>query len=63
MAFDLVDVAENGWGLTPAMAAERRDVRDDLILIDQLGPAFTRLAVRLRLDDTGLQDHRHNPAS
>ena len=53
MAFDLVDVAENAWGLTPAMAAGgRREVRDDVILIDQVGPASVRLAIRLLVGDS-----------
>lgn len=49
MTFDLVDVAENGWGLTPGMTVARREVMDDLILIDSQGPVFFRLALRLRL--------------
>ena len=56
MAFDLVDVAENAWGLTLAFPAERREVRDDFILIDQVGPASTRLAIRLRLSDSEIDE-------
>jgi len=46
--FDLVDVAENGWGLVPSLATIRREVAPDLILIDQLGTASFRLALRNR---------------
>jgi GNAT superfamily N-acetyltransferase len=46
MTFDLVDIAENGWGLTPAMVVKRREIQDDLILLDQQGPASFRMALR-----------------
>ena len=48
MGFDLVDVAENGWGLTSALPVKRREVADDLILIDEQGTASFRLALRNR---------------
>ena len=50
MELDLVDVAENGWGLLPSLAAIRREVEPELILIDQLGSASFRLALRNRFD-------------
>ncbi len=48
MTYDLVDVAENGWGMTPGLVVERHEVADDLILIDQKGPAAFRMALRNR---------------
>jgi GNAT superfamily N-acetyltransferase len=57
MPVDLVDVAENASGLTPGIAVERRQVRPEMILIDQLGPASMRLVVRLRLGQRGVDDH------
>lgn len=56
MAFDLVDVAENGWGLTVAMVVERREIADDLILVDQKGPATFRMALRNRFAVRELDD-------
>jgi hypothetical protein len=37
MSFDVVDVAENGWGLMPALVTLRREVTPELILLDQPG--------------------------
>lgn len=54
MMLDLVDVAENGWGLTPALWVERREIADDLILVDQLGPDTFRMALRNRFAADGL---------
>jgi GNAT superfamily N-acetyltransferase len=48
MSFDVVDVAENGGGLMPAMVALRRDVTPELILLDQPGSAMFRMALRNR---------------
>ena len=56
MTFDLVDVAENGWGLTPAIVVERREIADDLILLDQKGPATFRMALRNRFAEHDLDD-------
>ncbi len=51
MTVDLVDVAENGWGLTPALFVERRETSDDVILLDQKGPTTFRLALRNRFGE------------
>jgi len=56
MGFDLVDVAENGWGLTSALPAKRRKLTDDLILIDEQGTASFRLALRNRFADAEVED-------
>src|SRR4051794_9951472 len=48
MEVDLVDVAENGWGLIPGLVVQRRDVSDALILLDQQGPTGFRMALRNR---------------
>jgi len=53
---DLVDVAENGWGLVPSLAAIRRQVEPELILIDQLGSASFRLALRNRFSAAELDE-------
>lgn len=56
MSFDLVGIAENAWGLIPSMVAVRREVQDDVILIDQLGPASHRLALRNQFGDDTLEE-------
>jgi GNAT superfamily N-acetyltransferase len=48
VSFDLVDVAENGWGLTTAIVVSRREVEPNLILLDQPGSPTFRMALRNR---------------
>src|SRR5579884_3208120 len=56
MTFDLVEVAEDGWGLMPRYGGiRRRDVTPEVILIDQPGSATFRLAIRIRFDEAGVE--------
>jgi hypothetical protein len=45
---DLVDVAENAFGLLPVPSTVERESSDELILVDQDGPADWRMALRMR---------------
>jgi GNAT superfamily N-acetyltransferase len=45
---DLVDVAENAFGLLPVPSSIERESSDELILVDQDGPTDWRMAFRMR---------------
>jgi GNAT superfamily N-acetyltransferase len=47
-AIDLVDVAENAFGLVPVLPPAIRESSDELILVDQDGPRDWRMAMRVR---------------
>jgi ribosomal protein S18 acetylase RimI-like enzyme len=56
LSFDLVEVAEDAWGLMPSLVSTRREAYDDVILIDEIGPAAYRMALRNRFEERTLEE-------
>lgn len=48
VVIDVVDVAENAFGLLPVLPPATRESSDELILLDQDGPTDRRMALRMR---------------
>ena len=53
---DLVDIAENAFGLLSPTPLIEREVRGDLILVDQDGPVQFRMALRNRFEAAAVDE-------